>query len=420
MSRTPTAFPQERQAPCIAYVARVLPTLSETFVIREIAALRRMGAAVRLFSLYAPDPTGVHPELPHAARESLVLFAPFSFRFWLAHFYFALFHPLRYLACLRLCLFTPGESLPRRLRALSHFLMAPHAAWQARQNGITHLHAHFANTAATVALMASRLAGIPFSFMAHAYDIFLDDTLMAPKLTSARFAAACSRFHVRYLQEHYPEASSQAHFEVVHYGIDPDRFPFTPPQAGDDATILAVGRLVETKGFHTLVEACGLLKRRGQRIRCLLVGEGPEERRLKDLVSLWHVEEEFHFMGRLQPAETAACYRRATLFVMPSCVRRNDRDGMPNVLLEAMATGIPVISTRVSGIPELVRHEETGLLVEPDDGEALAQAIQRLLGDRRLREKLAGTAREVILREFDISGSARRLLRLFQNSSEAA
>jgi len=401
----------------LAYMAPELPVLSETFVIREIAALRQLGHDVRLISLYPPDTTVIHPEMPEAAREAMVAFQPKSPSFWLAHAYFILFHPVRYFGCIRLCLTATEETWKRRLRCLLHFLMAPLAAVQVMQNRIGHIHAHFANTATTVAMMAARLAGISFSFTAHAYDVFRDDTLMSRKISSALFAVVCSRFNVRYLREHYPQAALNARIEVVRYGVDVASFERVQRVRLSPPTILAVGRLLETKGFHTLVEACALLKRRGIGLSCIIIGSGPEERALHRMVRDLDVADRIVLSGALQPAEVLKHYPLVDVFVMPSCVRNNDRDGIPNVLLEAMASGLPVVATRVSGIPELVRDGETGLLVEPDDPGALAKAIERLLGDDVLAQRLSGAGRKLVETDFDIHGSARKLMSLFRGAS---
>jgi glycosyltransferase involved in cell wall biosynthesis len=146
---------------------------------------------------------------------------------------------------------------------------------------------------------------------------------------------------------------------------------------------------------------------------CLIIGEGPERERLTRMIAELQLTDYVTLFGKLPPAEVSARYSQASLLVMPSCVRHNDRDGIPNVLIEAMAKGIPVVSTRVSGIPELVRDDQTGLLVEPDDPEALAKAIARLLTDHTLAERLAQAGRELVLQEFNIYRSARQLQRLF-------
>lgn len=396
----------------IAYIGRVLPTLSETFVVREAAALMQLGVPVELFSIYPPDRSHLHPELPDAARKAHVIFRPATGDFWRAHHVFLRKSWSSYLGVLRELIVIPEERAGRRLRTFLHFLMAPHAAILFKRYGITHVHAHFANVAASIAMMAARFAGISFSFMVHAYDLFVDDLLMEEKLRSARFVATCSRFHVEYLREHY-RRGREARIEIIHYGIDPSRFPAQKRDRAPRPVVLAVGRLVETKGFHTLIEACGLLNERRVPFTCVIVGGGNEEARLKRLAVERGLAAQVVFTGALQPAEILERYNRADCLVMPSCVRNNDRDGMPNVLIEAMATGLPVVSTRVSGIPELVRDQETGLLVEPDNPKELADAMEKLLKDPEVSNRLGRAGRELVLADFDIHGSARRLMELF-------
>jgi glycosyltransferase involved in cell wall biosynthesis len=397
----------------IGYLGRVLPVLSETFVVRELAALRNLGVVVKPFSLYPPDVTAVHPEAPTLANEVEVLARPQYVLFWLAHLSFATRYPARYLRCLWRYVIASGEPWRRRFRCLAHFMAAPFAARCLRRAGVSHLHAHFANTAASVAMMAAKLAGIPFSFTAHAYDIFVDDLLLPTKLSDAAFVVTCSHFNVRYLREHYPEAT-KARIAVVRYGIDPQVLTVKPHPQERPSLVLAVGRLVEKKGFHVLLAACETLRDLGVEAQFLIVGDGPEADRLRHMIAERQLADRVTLPGKLLPAALVEYYRRANLFVMPSCVADNDRDGIPNVLIEAMAMEVPVVSTRVSGIPELVCDGETGLLVEQNDPVGLAEAIARLLHDRQLARRLAKAGREVVLREFDINNSARTLLRLFR------
>jgi colanic acid/amylovoran biosynthesis glycosyltransferase len=395
----------------IAYLARILPVLSETFVVREIAALRRLGLVVRPFSLYRPEPGSVHPELPALRDEVEVLVRPLHPLYLLAHLLYAARRPARYAGCLRR--YVLGSGAPHgRLRALAQFSAAPFAALRLRRAGVTHIHAHFANTAAGVAMMAAFLEDLPFSFTAHAYDLFVDDLLLPAKLSAAAFIVTISEFNAAYLREHYPEARS-ADLHVIHCGVDPDRFTPRPRRTASPPAVLAVGRLVVKKGFHVLIEACALLRDQGVRARCVIAGDGEEAARLRALAAKLDLSTDVILTGALLPADLLEYYAQADVFVMPSCPSGNDRDGIPNVLIEAMAMEIPVVSTRLSGIPELVRHGETGLLVRPDDPPGLAAAVARLLGDPVLGLRLGRAARELVVRDFNIRSSARRLFTLF-------
>jgi glycosyltransferase involved in cell wall biosynthesis len=402
----------------LAYLGRILPTISETFVVREIAALRRLGLSVKVFSLHPPETGVLHPEAPDLAREAEVLIQPRNPLFWLTHLVFALRFPGRYFHCLYAYVLFADEPWRSRRRCLSYFMVAPFAAWRLRRAGIQHLHAHFANAPASVALMAAALAGISFSFTAHAYDIFIDKVLLPAKLTEAAFVACISRYNRRYLQEHYPEAR-RAHLEVVRNGLDIDRFCPNPHPQGTPPCIIAVGRLVETKGFHVLVEACARLRDRGLPCQGLIIGDGPEAGRLQDLINDCGVTDRIVLKGKLPPDELLPYFRRADVLAMPSCIRNQDADGIPTVLIEAMAMEIPVVATRVSGIPELVVAGETGLLVDPDDAAALAEALERLLRDQDLAQRLARAGRNLVVAQFNGEASARQLRGLFAAAIEA-
>lgn len=269
-----------------------------------------------------------------------------------------------------------------------------------------------------LALPAAHLAGLSFSFTVHAYDIFIDKLLLPAKLTAATFVACESQYNRRYLEEHYPEAR-RAHLEVVRSGLDTVRFCPQPHPQGNPPRILAIGRLVETKGFHVLVEACARLRDRGQPYRCLIIGDGPEAGRLRELINDFGVSDRVVLKGKLPPAEVMPYFRQADVLAMPSCIRNRDADGLPNVLTEALALEIPVVATRVSGIPELVRDGDTGLLIEPDNPEALAAALARLLTDRPLARRLAAAGRELVRSEFNSEHSAARLLELFREAIES-
>jgi glycosyltransferase involved in cell wall biosynthesis len=398
---------------CIAYLGRVLPVLSETFVVREIAALRSLGVRIKPFSLYPPDQKVVHPEAPGLAREVEVLYRPASPWFWLAHLFFLLRHPGRYWHCLVRYALRAPEPWRNRRRCLAFFVVAPYTAWHLRRAGVQHLHAHFANAPASVALPAAHLAGISFSFTVHAYDLFIDRLLLPAKLEAAAFVASISRYNLDFLQANFPAAAARARMALVRNGIDPERFRPQPHAIGNPPLVLAVGRLVETKGFHVLVEACARLRQVGRACHCLIVGEGPEAKRLKQIVGDLELDDWVELPGRLQPEELLPVFRRADLLAMPACIRDGDQDGIPTVLIEALAMEIPVVATRVSGIPELVIDGRTGLLVDSNDPAALAAAMARLLQDRGLARRLAAEGRQLVVSEFNSRRSAARMLELF-------
>jgi glycosyltransferase involved in cell wall biosynthesis len=332
--------------------------------------------------------------------------------FWLAHLFFVFCFPRRYFHCLYEYVLRAAGTWQSRRRSLPYFSVAPFAAWRLRRAGIKHLHAHFANAATSVALMAAPLAGISFSFTAHAFDIFIDTLLLGAKLKAAAFVACISDYNVRYLREHYPEAQ-QAQLVVVRNGLDIARFQPQPHPLGVPPCIIAVGRLVETKGFHTLVDACGRLRNQGLSCRCLIIGAGPEAGRLLNMIKDLDLSDRVILMGKLPPEECLSYYRQADVLAMPSCIRNQDADGIPTVLIEALALEIPVVATRVSGIPELVRDGETGLLIAPDDAAALAAALTRLCQDQTLARRLARAGRDLVVSQFDGEKSARQLRGLF-------
>jgi colanic acid/amylovoran biosynthesis glycosyltransferase len=402
----------------VAYLGRILPVTSETFVVREIVSLRHLGLRVKVFSLHPPE-TGVsHPEAPDLAREVEVLSQPQNPLFWLTHLWFALRFPGRYFHCLYAYVLKADEPWRSRRRGLAYFMVAPFAAWRLNRTGAQHLHAHFANAPASVALMAAALAGISFSFTAHAYDIFVDQLLLPAKLAAAAFVACISRYNRRYLLKHYPEARL-THLEVVHNGLDTARFCPQPHPRGVPPRLIAVGRLVETKGFHILVDAAARLRDQGLPCQCLIIGDGPEAGRLQDMVNALDLTDRVILQGKVPPEEMLSCYRQADVLAMPSCIRNQDADGIPTVLIEAMAMEIPVVATRVSGIPELVVDGETGLLVAPDDAAALAEALARVFRDQDMARRLARAGREMMVSQFNGEASARQLRRLFDAAIQA-
>jgi glycosyltransferase involved in cell wall biosynthesis len=282
---------------------------------------------------------------------------------------------------------------------------------------IRHIHTHFGWSASSIALMANRLLGIPFSLTLHAHGIFINRLLLAAKLQHAQFVVTISEYNRQFLKKLIPENSLDDKIYVIRSGIDPDVFtPSSETQKDEDElTIVGVGQLAPRKGFHVLIEACHHLAERGVPFRCYILGEGEERSRLEALIDHYNLREQVLLPGRVFQEELRQILARADVSVLP-CVRAKsgEQDGIPGVLMEAMAMQLPTISTPVSGIPELITHERNGLLTPPGDAVALADALQRLKHDPNLRQKLGKTGRETVINRFNLYRLAEQMDRLFE------
>jgi glycosyltransferase involved in cell wall biosynthesis len=266
------------------------------------------------------------------------------------------------------------------------------------------------------------LTGLPYSFTAHARDIYTSPPdLLVVKIRAARFVVTCTGYNARHLAELVGDETAGSIHRIYH-GLDLHKFsPSAEPpaqlgsapgrvQPRDTPTILAVGRLVEKKGYPYLIDACRLLIDRGYAVRLRIVGGGEMKDALRRHIAQVGLKERVELLGARPQDEVIDLYRTATVFALPCVVLENgDRDGIPNVLVEAMRLGLPVVSTAVSGIPELVVDEESGLLVPPRDVQALASALARLLDDPDLRARLAAAAAHRVTRQFDLAANAARL-----------
>jgi glycosyltransferase involved in cell wall biosynthesis len=394
----------------VAYVLKMYPRFSETFVLNELLELERQGVELHVFSLKRPNDGISHADV--ARLHAPVTYLPESLPGLVARQLPALRrHTRRYLGVLARALRS------RRLSSVKHVLQAGAIAPQLEAGGFTHVHAHFASGTTSVALHASRLTGVTYSFTAHAKDIFLDTVRpvdLARKLRGARFAVTVSDFNVRRLA---PLANGTPLVRVYN-GLDLDRFVRDGVPRARPPLALAVGRLIEKKGFADLVRACALLAANGTDFRCAIVGKGPLEPSLRELIRSLGVERRVELAGPVPRERLLELYPRAAVFAAP-CVVAGDgnRDGLPTVLVEAMACGVPVVATPVTGIPELVEDEVTGLLVPEHDAEALAAALARILQDAQLAKRLATAARARIESGFDLTRNVASLRALFEQAT---
>lgn len=394
----------------VLYVVSLFPCWSETFIVREIEQLIARGVDVRILSLRPPSESFVQARA--AALMDRVIGPPGWRREVLPALLNGLRHPRALLAVLTYLLvgmwrqpLPLGKSLVGLWRTLA-LLPAVHRfdpQW---------VHAHWATYPSTAAWMLGRLRRRPFSFTAHAHDIFVEDQLLARKLRSARLAVTISRFNVAYLAR-WRDARS-APLEVVHCGVDLAELALTLD--GREATAIGtVGRLDPIKGFPVLVAALGLLRQRGVAFHCELIGEGPQRTALEQQRAAVGLDAQLAMPGARPQEAVRAMLSRVAIFVMPSVVTpEGNQDGIPVALMEAMASGAAVVGTRVSGLPELIEDGVNGLLVPPGDAAALAAALQRLLVDPALRRRLGEAARRTVEAEFDAATEASTLLSHFR------
>lgn len=402
----------------VAYLCNRYPAVSLTFILREVRALRRRGVDVHTFAIRRAFPEHL---LSAADREeharTLAVLPPSPARLALSHLTAIALHPLRYLQTLGLAL----RLRPRGLRGAvwqGFYFAEAMVIWrECRRRGIAHIHAQFANVATDVALLASYFGGgragdWSWSFTLHGPVEFYDvsQSRLPEKLRRARFVVCISDF-ARSQAMAFLDSERWGKLHVVHCGVDPTRFrPAQRVPGGEDRELrlLSVGRLIDLKGHAVLIEAVAALRDRGVGTQVTLVGEGPTRGSLESLAARLGVAERVVFAGAVGQDEILDFYADADVFCMASFA-----EGVPVVLMEAMAMQIPVVATRIAGVAELVEHRTSGLLVSPGRPDQLAAAIGELERDPSKRRAMGAAGRAKVVAEFDVEGSAALLRDLF-------
>jgi glycosyltransferase involved in cell wall biosynthesis len=389
----------------VAYVLKVYPRFSETFIVNEILALEAAGCEVEIFATRPPVEGRFHEEL--ARVRARVTYLPHhnmqAVEFW-SHVCNAADAPD----------FWERFALAQDAEAQT-VVQALTLADMLRERQIDHVHAHFGSVATTLARLAAHFAGVSYSFTAHAKDLYhetVDPIDMRRKLADAAAVVTISDYNLAYLREQFGLAATNV--RRIYNGLDLTRFSYRVP-TGRPPRIVAVGRLVEKKGFDVLVDACALLHARGRHFTCDIVGSGNCEPALREQIASSGLQAQVQLLGPLPQREVAATVQQAAVFAAPCVIGADgNRDGLPTVLLEAMALGTPCITTDVTGIPEIIEDGVTGLLVGQRDAHALADAIERLLDDNDLQCHLSKMARQRIEHDFDITINSAALRALFE------
>ena len=387
------------------------PELHETFILKELLALREAGIDLRIFSLKRCRDRIIHPE----ARSLLPAteYAPLaSLGVWGEALLEFLRSPLRSVAALGEALADARDPVSL-VKAVVFYLKSLAFSRRARRLKVTHLHAHWATFPTTAARILGKVADLPFSFTAHAWDLYVQNPTLKEKVEAAEFVVTCTAYNQSYLKALSPH--SERKIVLNYHGVELDRFSKRGKvEKGEVPLLLSVGRLVETKGFLTLLKAFSLLKEQNVPFRSVIVGEGPLRRVLEKEIRVRHLKE-VRLVGALSREALLEYYRKAACFVLPCEVASNgDRDGIPNVLLEAMSGALPVITTDISGIPEAVASGKNGILVGEKDPSALAQAIGSILKEESISRRLGEEAHETISKNFNAEIHLKKLTPLFE------
>jgi glycosyltransferase involved in cell wall biosynthesis/aminoglycoside phosphotransferase (APT) family kinase protein len=404
----------------VAVILSRFPSVTETFILREVQEMERQGQPVRLVPLLREDPPVVHPEArPWVERA---LYTPFlSWSILASNLRTALRSPVRY-GVLLAQLILASIHRPRFLAGtLAVFPKSVHLARLLDREGIQHVHAQFGTHPATAALVIATFSAADYSVTLHAHDLFVPRyrPFLGTKLRKAGFVRVISDFNRRTIASVFPRVPLDR-VKVIHVGIEPEKY-------GDDSDlgergsreaaratpgeILTVASLRDYKGIPVLVEACRILRDRGTMVHASVVGEGPMREELERLISRKDLETVVRLPGARTQQEVARLLARRPLFVLPSVILEDGwMEGIPVALMEAMAAQCPVVASELSGIPELIRDGKNGRLVEQGNPGALADAIQELLDNPELRHRFGKAGRETVLAEFDLRRCTRQLL----------
>ena len=400
----------------VGYILTTFPCRTETFAIREIDGLRKSGFAITVF--------GVVGQRPVCADTIKVFYRPklFSIETLLSISHLSFKYP-RALKILIYLVFKLIRTCPREAVSLiGNIHTIGFFAKHLDNEAISHIHAYFLSWPSTIAMALSTITRRSFSISAHARDIFVEHGAMELKISHANFVTVCTRQGLEYLKANLP-AKYHHKLHLNYHGIRvasglPDFDGKSAYESKRNDIVIAVGRLIPKKGFAILVRAFNRVVQEKSQCRLVIIGDGPERKRLVGLTEQLNLKNHVEFLGWQDFDATLRLIRQSTVLVAPSLISDDgDRDGIPNVILEAFACSTPVIASRLEGISEAVEHRVTGLLVGPGDVVELASAIDELLDDRYLYRQLSRRAYESVIQRFNSTENTKKLSRLFTNTN---
>lgn len=403
----------------VLYVSGSLPALSETFVYNEIFCLEAKGQEVHTASVHPSDWSLSEPRFVELADRTVQIYGLGKLKLLgdAAHAAFA--KPLKTISIMALAacdsIFERDVQLSRRPKILWQAVAGLALAWRVRDEKIRHIHAHMAHVPTTIAMYAAKWLEVPFSFVGHAIDIFALRSLLTAKLRRAAFVSCISEFHRAYYKEQL--VISEDKLPLIRCGVDLEKLPqaeIGEPRA--PLKILSVGRLVEKKGFDLLIRALSEIKSETG-YHCTIIGEGEERGRLVTLIEESGLADRITLAGVIDNQSVLHTMANSDLFVLPCRVTASgDRDGIPVVLMEAMAIGLPTIAGNLPTINELIEDGSTGYLVSTSDHLELSQRLQSLLDSNDLRRRFGAAGREKVMRDFSLDRHVQRLLEFLNKS----
>jgi glycosyltransferase involved in cell wall biosynthesis len=402
--------------PKIAFIVSKFPCYDETFILREMDALSRKMDII-IFSLKSSKEKIIHDEAKALLSKTICIPYFFSWEVQGALMGMMFRHPVRYWRAFFRLVFGNLKSPEFLLKNLAFFPKSVYLAQWALKSNITLMHAYWATYPTTVALVASELTKIPFSFTGHAHDIYANTTHLKEKMMRASFVTTCTRQNKTHLIKVAPRFPEQR-IMVNHHGLHLEKFEVNGKNRNSTFQILSVGTLHDYKGFQYLIPALGLLRDKGLHFECTIVGGGPLESDLRKHIRLLNLEPYVKMTGPLKQDEVLPFFKRSDLFVLVCQPERHW--GIPNVLVEALATKTAVITTRFGSSEELIQDGETGLMVPPQDPEVLAGAIERLYQDDALRTRLAEAGRRIVFERFDLKKNVNLFAQRLEHHENAA
>ncbi len=404
----------------IAYLMSRFPNLSETFILREMIALRDLGWEIEIYPIILQHPPVVHPEAKPWLQR--VHHSPYlSFKVLVANLRVFFRSPQVYLRTALRVLRENASNLNFFVRALALFPKAVLAAEQIQAQGIQHIHAHYASHPALLAWIIHQFTGIPYSITVHAHDIFVRKAMLATKLADARFIISISEFNRAYLSRLYGAwVESKTH--IIHCGVEPQRYPphADPPTVLPSLKILSIGSLQPYKGQKYLIEACALLQAQQIPFECQIIGAGELQAELQTQIVSLGLENQVKLLGPQNQQAVAEHLAAANVYVQPSVITPSGKmEGIPVSIMEALACALPVVASDLSGIPELVRPSQTGLLVPPQDPQALADALTWVFRCPQEAHQMALRGRELVIEQFNLTRNAAALAAVFEKAVQS-